>query len=320
MPNRHDQPLAADDPPRWPRLEGLIAAPFTPMHPDGSINLDLIDRQAQFLHRDGVTGAFVCGTTGESMLLSVDEREQIAKRWVLAASDDFKVIVHVGHISLEVSERLLAHAQTIGAWGTGAMAPSFFKPQTIEDLVIYCEELADAAPDLPFYYYHIPEMTGVSFPMVDFLDAAKDRIPNLAGIKFTWEDLMDFELCRMVDGGRYDMLFGRDEILLCSLALGARGAIGSTYNFAAPLYRQLIAAFDCRDFDTARSLQRTSMQMVRLLKQSGGSFNAAAKAVMKMRGVDCGRVRLPLRDLTAEQYGRLENELEAIDFFSICPH
>jgi N-acetylneuraminate lyase len=301
------------------RLEGIIAAPFTPLKPDGSVNLELIQRQVAFLHDDGVSGAFVCGTTGESMLLTVNERMDIAQRWVDVAPPDFKVIVHVGHISLEVSESLLAHAQEIGAWGTGAMAPSFFRPQNLEDLVTYCEELADAAPDLPFYYYHIPEMTGVAFPMADFLEIAKDRIPNLAGIKYTWEDLMDFELCRMVDGGRFDILFGKDELLLCSLALGARGAIGSTYNFAAPLYKQLIAAFDACDFDSARCLQRTSMQLVRLLKRSGGAFNAAAKAVMKMRGVDCGRVRLPLRDLTPEQYKRLENDLEILNFFDICP-
>jgi N-acetylneuraminate lyase len=306
-------------PPRWPHIEGLIAAPFSPMRPDGSVNLDMIEKQTEFLCRDGVRGAFVCGTTGESMLLTVNERMEIAERWLRAAPKDFKIIVHVGHISLEVSETLLKHAQKIGAWATGAMPPSFFKPQTLEDLVTYCAELADAAPELPFYYYHIPDMTGVIFSMADFLEAAKDRIPNLAGIKYTHDDLMDFELCRMVDGGRFDMLFGRDEILLCALALGSRGAIGCTYNFAAPLYRRLIDAFDSCDFATARQLQGLSMRLVRLLKRSGGSFNSAAKAVMKMRGVDCGRVRLPLRDLTEEQCHRLENQLELMEFFQICP-
>jgi len=320
MPNRNKCCTEPSEPEgRWPHHEGLIAAPFTPMHPDGGINLDLIKKQADFLRNDGVTGVFVCGTTGESMLLTVEERMAIAERWVAAVPDDFKVLVHVGHISLEVSESLLAHAQEIGAWGTGAMAPSFFKPQTLEDLVMYCEELADAAPEIPFYYYHIPEMTGVDFPMVDFLETAKDRIPNLAGVKFTSEDLMDYELCRMVDGGRFDMLFGRDEFLICALALGARGAIGSTYNFAAPLYVQLMEAFDRCDFQKARYLQRLSMQLIRLLRKVPGSFNAAQKAVLKMRGVDCGRVRLPLRDIPPEEYGRLEEELEKLGFFDYCP-
>jgi N-acetylneuraminate lyase len=289
------------------------------MHRDGSINLELVEAQLASLRKDGVSGAFVCGTTGESMLLTVNERFDLAQRWVELAPKDFKVIVHVGHISLEVSESLLHHAEKIGVWATAAMAPSFFKPQTLEDLVTYCQELASAAPHIPFYYYHIPEMTGVNFPMADFLDAAKDRIPNLAGIKYTWEDLMDYELCRMVDGGAFDMLFGRDEILICALAMGARGAIGSTYNFAAPLYLQLIEAFRACKFDCARALQRTAMLMIRLLRRAGGSFNAAAKAVMKMRGVDCGRVRLPLRDLTREQYEKLENGLEELGFFGLCP-
>jgi len=303
----------------FPRFSGLIAAAFTPFHRDGSVNLDCIPRLGEFFVQEGISGVFVCGTTGEGVLLSAKERMAIAEKWVASAPRDFKVIVHVGHLGLEVSEALAKHAQEIGAWGTSAMAPSFFKPETIEDLVLYCAELAEAAPRLPFYYYHIPEMTGVCFPMFDFLQAARDRIPNLAGLKYTGTDLMDFELCRMVDGGNFDILFGRDELLICALALGAEGAIGSTYNFAAPLFKGLIEAFRSCNLPEARRLQRLAIQLVCVLRGCGASFNAAAKAVMKMRGVDCGPVRMPLRDLTPQQYASLEGKLEEIGFFEICP-
>ncbi len=298
-------------------IEGLIAAPYTAMHDDGGLNIGMIEKQAACLHRNGVSGGFVCGTTGQSMSLTEQERIDVAREWARVAPDGFKVIVHVGHDSVEAARAFAAHAQEIGAWGIGAMGPSFFKPRAISDLVAYCSEVAAAAPDLPFYYYHLPSMTGINFKMIDFLEAA-GGIPNLAGIKYTHADVMDFNLCRRFEGGRFDLLFGRDEMLICGLALGARGAIGSTYNYASPLYLRIIEAFDAGDLETARSLQMKSMQLVNILRRTESSFAAAAKSIMKMLGIDCGPVRTPLRKITQQQYEDLKAELDEIGFFEFC--
>jgi len=300
------------------RLEGLIAAPFTPMTSDGKVDVDRIGDLAEFLHRNGVKGAFVAGTTGESMSLTLDERLDVARRWVEAAPKDFSVLIHVGHTSIEVCKILAAQAQEIGAWGIGAMGPCFFRPRTLDDLIGFCAEIAAAAPALPFYYYHIPELTRVDFPMAEFLEAAPTRIPNLMGIKYTAADLVDFQLCRGVDGGRFNLLFGCDEILICGLALGARGAVGSTYNFAAPLYNKIIEAFDAGNVELARFLQQRSVKMVRALNRAGCSLCAAAKSVMKMVGLDCGPTRMPLRAITREQAEALQLELREIGFFETC--
>ena len=299
-------------------IEGLVAASFTPMNPDGSMNPAMIEQQLDLLVRNKVAGVFVNGSTGESLSLSVQERLDIAKRWVDAAPDDFKVIIHCGHTSLAECKDMAAQAEKIGAWGIGAMAPSFFKPETLAELVAFCVELASCAPNLPFYYYHIPSMTGVHFPMTDFLEAASPKIPNLAGIKYTWEDLLDFNLCRLMDGGRFDLLFGRDEHLICGLALGARGAIGSTYNFAAPLYNRLIEAFDSGNLEKARQLQVQSQKMIRLFLRVDATFLGVMKTVMKMVGVDCGPVRLPLKNPSQEQHDKLQADLEKIGFFEFC--
>jgi len=296
-------------------IEGLVAAPFTPMNPDCSINLEIIEKQADFLYHNGVTGVFICGTTGESMSLTTRERIDVARRWTEVAPDGLKVIVHVGHTSLEDCKTLGSHAQKIGAWGIGAMAPSFFTPANVEDLVSFCAEVAASAPDLPFYYYHMPSITHVNFPMISFLEHASDKIPNLAGIKYTYEDLMDYQLCLNYDDGRFDILFGRDEILVCALSLGARGAVGSTYNFASPLYNKLIKAFDSGDLEQARKLQKQSVDMIQVLIKSPGSFNAVGKSIMTMLGVDCGPVRSPLSNITQMQYQNLKADLEKIRFF-----
>src|SRR5699024_4753297 len=165
---------------------------------------------------------------------------------------NFKVFIHTGHTSLSDCKTIAEHAQDIGAFATGAMAPFFYKPITVEDLVLFTKEVAGAAPELPFYYYHIPSMTGVDFPMVEYLESARGKIPNLAGIKFTNENLMDFKLCQGLDSGRFELLYGRDETLLCGLSLGATGAIGSTYNYMAPLYNQIIDAWNDKELVKAQ--------------------------------------------------------------------
>jgi N-acetylneuraminate lyase len=149
--------------------------------------------------------------------------------------------------------------------------------------------------------------------MPEFLARAPDRIPTLAGLKFTNPDLMDLQTCLRAEGGRFDVLWGVDEYLLAALALGAEGAVGSTYNFAAPIYRRLTEAFLRGDLTTARAEQFRSVQLVERLSAYG--FMAAAKAVMGMLGVEVGPPRLPFARLDAEAESRLRGELERMAFF-----
>ena len=296
------------------RFEGLIAAPFTPMDSGGALALGAVEPYADLLVRSGVAGAFIGGTTGESLSLTVDERIDLAERWLRAAPDGLKVIIHVGAENLGDAQQLARHAAEGGAFAVAAMPPTFFRPAGIDGLVAWCRRVADAADGLPFFYYHIPALTGVHVPMADFLPVAAARIPTLAGVKFTWEDLNDFGLAMDARGDRLDILHGRDETLLAGLALGARGAVGSTYNFAAPLYRRLVEAFDAGDLDRARDLQRTARQMIRVLAGAAGGFLPAAKRVMAMVGVDCGPVRPPLRPLTPDEAEAVRRGLDALGF------
>ncbi|MBM3888871.1 MAG: dihydrodipicolinate synthetase [Verrucomicrobia bacterium] len=296
-----------------PHFTGLIAAPFTPMNDDGSVDLRRIEKLAASLAANGVRGAFVNGSTGESMSLTVEERLQTAERWAAVAPKSLAVIVHVGHTTLADCRRMAAHAQKIGARAIGAMPPFFFKPGTMEDLVACCADMAAAAPQVPFYYYHIPSLTGVNFAMVDFLKAAAGRIPTLAGIKFTYENLMDFGQCVRFDGGRFNLLFGRDEILLSGMIAGARGAVGSTYSFAAPLYHRIIAAYDAGDLAAAQRDQARAADFIAIAIRHGGL--PAFKAMMAMIGLDCGPSRLPMRTLTKERAAQLLEELEGLGFF-----
>ncbi len=186
------------------QLEGLIAATYTPMREDGSLWLEQIGPMVDHLDASGVSGIYICGSTGEGISMTSRERMQVTEAFLHHAKGRMTCIVHVGHNSLMEARELAVHAREHQADVTSAMSPSYFKPETISDLVGTVATIASATPDLPFYYYHIPHMTGVDLDMVDFLHQAGPRIPNLAGIKYTSHQLHEFETCRRVEDGRFD--------------------------------------------------------------------------------------------------------------------
>ncbi len=295
-------------------LHGLIAAPHTPFAADGSLNLAIVEKQAAHLLANRVTTAFVGGTTGETHSLALAERRALAQRWTeVARGTPLRVIVHAGSNCLADARVLAAQAQELGATAVAAMAPSYFKPASVDALVSCMADIASAAPALPFYYYEIPMFTGIVLSPSEFLEKGAQRIPNLAGLKFTSNNMVEYQLCLRAAGGKFDVAFGYDEMLLAALALGARGAVGSTYNFAAPVYHRVIAAFERGDLDAARREQFHSVQLVQVLYRYG--FMGATKAVMAMLGVDVGPARLPIASLTAEQAGKLRGDLEKLGFF-----
>ena len=295
-------------------IRGLVAATHTPFHADGSLNLVAVETQAAHLLANGVKFAFIGGTTGECPSLTLEERQLLTTRWTeVARGTEMKVIVHVGSNCLADARTLAAQAQRLGATAISAFAPSYFKPGSVAALVDCMAEIAAAAPALPFYYYEIPLLTGIGLSPSDFLARAAERIPNLAGLKFTSNNLMEYQLCRAFREGAFDLPFGFDELLLGALALGATGAVGSGFNFAAPIYQRLLQAYAAGDLVTARAEQLRGVRLVKVLASHG--YMGAAKAVMKMLGVEVGPARLPNGTLSAQQVTALRSDLEQLGFF-----
>lgn len=300
------------------KIKGLIDAPFTPFHPGGEVNLAPIAEYAAMLKRNGMKGVFINGSSGEGYMLTDDERKRLAEEWIKYADDDFKVIVHVGNCCVRSARELARHAAEIGAWGIGAMAPPFPKIGRIEELVKYIEEIASAAPELPFYYYHIPAFNGAYLPMVELLEAVDGRVPNFAGIKYTFESLYEYNQCRLYGGGKFDMLHGQDETILPSLAQGgAQGGIGGTTNYNG---RELNAIIDCwnrGDLEGAREHQNFAQAVINVICRYRGNI-VGGKRIMKLIGLDLGPNRTPFRNMTDEEEEAMRKELLDIDFFERC--
>ena len=300
------------------KIVGLIDAPFTPFHANGDLNLEPIGKYANMLAKNGLKGVFINGSSGEGYMLTVEERMQLAERWMSVAPEGFKVIVHVGSCCLRDSARLAQHAQEIGAWGIGSMAPPFPHIGRIEELVKYCETIAAAAPNLPFYYYHIPAFNGAYLPMLDLLKAVDGRIPNFAGIKYTYESLYEYNQCRLYKENKYDMLHGQDETILPSLAQGgAKGGIGGTTNYNGRCLVSIIDYWNKGDIENARNAQNYAQAVINAICHYRGNI-VAGKRIMKLLGFDLGPNRVPFQNMTDEEEQKMKRELEAIDFFHHC--
>ncbi|MGJ7030246.1 dihydrodipicolinate synthase family protein [Niabella hirudinis] len=295
------------------KIEGIIAATFSTLKPDGALHLEPIPALVEKLITDGVRGVFICGTNGEGPNLTIEERMLVAEAYIKAIRKRVLVFVHVGHTSIAESKKLAIHAAAAGADALSSVAGFYFKPAGTENLVNCMAEIAAAAPELPFYYYHIPALTGIQVDMIRFLELAEQQIPNLAGVKYTASTLHEYQACLNYKEGKYDVLFGYDELLLPALSMGARGAIGSTYTFAAPLYTAIIKAFDEKDMGKARSLQQLANNMISCLPKYGPI--PAQKAILSLAGHELGPCRLPLAALSASQKQEIKIFLDSIEFF-----
>ncbi len=273
------------------KLSGLIAAPFTPFLPNGEINYDLIPRLVAGLLEDGVSGAYISGTTGEGVSCSVRERITLMEAWNDAAAGRLKLIVHTGALALPDIRALAHRAQELGVFATSIVPPTYFRATGVRELAEFCRAAAAAAPELPFYYYHTM-LTAPNPPLVELLRAVDGIIPNFAGIKFNSHNLHEYQNCMRYGDGRYDIVFGVDEFFAGALAVGAKAFIGSTYNYAAPLYHRLWHDFEAGNRKgVLAGMGRVCDLFDQLVKYCG---IGSGKAYMLARGFDMGGVRPPL--------------------------
>ncbi len=294
-------------------LRGIIPATPTPMTEDGSIFPDYVPTLMNHLVSQKVQGIFACGTTGEFASLTVNEQIRMLEAFRDATPSGISLIAHVGRGSVAEACEVSKAAARMQVDRVSIAPPHYYKIGDARMLTEICARVAESADGLPFYYYHIPALSGTSVMMRDFVPLAIKAIPNFKGVKFTNENLMDFMSCVDEFGECAEMIYGRDEMLLAGIATGADAAIGSTFNYMAPVYAQIMQSFQNGDHVSARRWQARAVSVIRLFSRYGGS--AVTKAMMKIVGVDCGPNRQPLRNHAKEERTALKNDLEKTGFF-----
>lgn len=293
------------------KFKGLIVAPFTGFTADGELDLSVVGKQAQFYKKNGITGAFVAGTTGEGSALTAEEKKALYKEWAAQRPEGFALIAFVGGTSVKECRDLAVYAKECGLDAVAMTAPYYQKAANVKVLAQTCAAVASAVPDMPFFFYHIPCLTHVEFPIYDLLKEMDAIIPNLAGVKYTFENMMDYQLCLDFKDRKYTIMWGRDEMLLEALSIGADTFVGSTYGYSAPVYTKIMEAFAAGDLKKAAELQHKACGYITFLNKYG---NGCGKAFMKAVGVDLGPCRLPLSTLTDRQYASLVEDLGKTDF------
>lgn len=292
------------------KYHGFIAAGFTPMKENEEVDYDKIPAIVAKAKRNGMSALFINGTTAEFATLTTQERLKLAELYLKTAKGKLPIIVHVGSSSVMESALLAKHAEDHGADAVAALAPFYFRPNGVIQLTKTLKQIAGACPSLPFYYYHMPSMTGVNLPVHELLPQIEKEIPNFAGVKFTSEDLMDFQLSLDYAPNKFQIMFGRDEILLAGLSLGTEAMVGGTYNYVSRISHEVKAAFEKNDIQSARIWQRKNQLVVKFLHKYGF---AAHKILMKFSGLDVGPTRTPISALSQTQEANIKDELKRLE-------
>jgi len=292
-------------------IKGTMPALITPYDADGAVNVDMIRRLVTLHIEQGCHGFFVCGSTGEGLFLTPEERKLVARTAIETVAGQVPVMVHVGAVSTNESVLLAEDARKAGAAAVSSIPPIYYKVG-LEGMLQHIRAIAQAAA-LPTYYYHIPELTGVHLSAEQLVDAFTS-VEGVAGMKYTHTDM--FFLWSMLDSGkgRLRVFNGADQMLFHGLCTGACGGIGSTYNYQMRTIAKIYEAVQAGDLEQARTLQWQANRVIKVLFQFGANL-ACEKAIMRLIGLDVGMPRSPMVAFPEERVDDLRRSLEAIGFF-----
>lgn len=286
---------------------GLYVAAYTPMDDLGNVNLDAVPALVEHNLKSGISGFYICGTTGEGMSLTTSERIDLAEAFIKAVDRRAPVIIQVGHNCLRDAAVMAEAAAEAGADGISAHVPTYYRVSDVEMAVQCSAEVAKAAPDHPFFYYHIPPFTGCHISMRDYSLEAMDKIPNFKGLKFS-DTRVDFLKAAMeVCPEDYGFFFGCDEMLMAGLTHGVPAAVGSTYNVFAPQFLSMMEALSSGDLELASRRQAECSKLISAVARY--PFHAAMKALLSRLGAPCGTTRPPNRPISSAQTDELIKEL-----------
>ena len=282
------------------KLKVIYSALVTPFNEDESLNEEAIRKLVEFELDNGVEGFYCCGSSGEGLLLSLEERKRVLEVVLDEVGGRVPVISHIGTVATKDVVELAKHALNAGADAV-SMIPPYYYNFSMDEIVDYYLDVVNEVPDIPVIVYNIPQFTGVSFNR----DNAGRLLENdhVIGIKHTSTDLFGLERMKN-DFPDKVYLNGFDEIFLSGLVAGANAAIGTTVNLYPKTFRRLMDLYEENRIEEAQKVQSLINHRVKEMV-SVGIFSAVKYMFMK-QGIDCGTCRRPFAKLNDQQKARLD--------------
>lgn len=277
----------------------LFTAAVTPMRGDETVDRGALTSMLESDIRRGVEGLYVCGSSGEGVLLTEAERIAVAETAVTAAAGRVPVISHVGAMSTAEATRIASAAKEAGVTAISMIPPLYYGYST-PDVVRHFRAVIDSV-DLPFLLYNIPQFTGR-----DISDGGYEELlalPQVIGVKHTSRNLYGAERI-LRRHPHLTLINGFDEFYLPALSIGARGAIGTTVSLQIELFLSLRRRFDAGDLAGARAVQVRINDTVEAMVEVG--VFGAAKYLGGKLSVPLGDCRSPLPALDQDGRARLD--------------
>ncbi len=291
-------------------LKGIVPATVSPNNLDGSFDPVAMRKIVRHQLDAGSDGVYVCGGTGEGLLMSRRDREEALETVLGEVNGQATVIAHVGAFQTDETVALARHASQAGADAIASLPPAYFYVPDDQGMVNYYTAVAGAS-DVPLLIYNIPQRTGIT--MTESLFTRLLEIPNVVGMKDSSGNV--FSLGNLIAKTGDPVIFeGEDSTVLWALLAGAKGGIGSTYNVMPHLYVKMWREFQDGRIDEATATQLRINEIIAVLITS--SVISTVMQTMSWIGLDCGRPRSPNRALSEEEATDLRAALEAVGFFA----
>jgi 4-hydroxy-tetrahydrodipicolinate synthase len=290
-------------------LKGVVTPMVTPFLENGEVDYAALRKLTSRLIDAGVNGLYPCGTTGEGVLLTLEERKRVAETVVQETGGRVAVYIQTGAMNLDDTVDLSRHALSCGADGVGVVTPSFYRISQ-QAIIDYYSALSDELPaDFPIYLYSIPD-NALNDILPSTAETLANSCPNIAGIKYSGDDFVQLEAYTEIRNGTFSVLAGNDRAFAAVLAAGCDGTVSGLSNIFTELVVSVYTAFRNNEIDKAIQLQKKVYTSSICL--FNGFFLAGLKAGLGLRGMPVGKLRKPLPDLTPQQYDALKEALSRI--------
>lgn len=281
---------------------GIVPAVVTPFDNDKKFNIKSYEKLSERLFDSGVHGIYLCGSTGEGMLQSLEQRKTVVEVAIKNKPKGKSLIVHIGANTTDDTIELAQHATKAGADMISSLPP-LIGVYSYADIKIFYETLASAC-DAPLLVYYFPEVSPAIKTAEQILELA--AIKNVIGLKFTEYDL--YTMLRLKQSGS-TVFYGRDEMLSSGLLMGADGGIGSFYNVIPEMFLQLWEYSRTNKWSEMKSLQEKINEIITITLRY--PLFPALKSILKWSGIDCGPCIAPRRErLTEAEESKLRDELK----------